>query len=83
MAQLKKLNFNTLKIDREFVKDLPSSPSDISIVKPIVFMAKEFNMQVIAEGVVTEAQKRCLIEMGCNFFQGYLLGKPAIQSHWE
>jgi diguanylate cyclase (GGDEF)-like protein/PAS domain S-box-containing protein len=83
LSQLKKLNFDTLKIDREFIKDLPSSDSDISIIKSIVFMAKEFNMEVIAEGVETEDQKRCLAEIGCDYFQGYLLGKPAVQECWK
>lgn len=82
-AQLKKLNFDTLKIDREFIKDLPSSSSDISIIKSMVFMANEFNMKVIAEGVETEEQKKCLREIGCNYFQGNLLGKPATQECWE
>jgi diguanylate cyclase (GGDEF)-like protein/PAS domain S-box-containing protein len=82
LSQLKKLNFNTLKIDREFIKDLPSSHSDISLIKSMIFMANEFNMKVIAEGVETEEQKRCLIDIGCNYFQGYLLGKPAKQEYW-
>lgn len=79
LSQLKNLNFDALKIDREFIKDLPASHSDISIIKSILFMAKEFNMKVIAEGVETEEQKKCLTEIGCNYFQGYLLGKPAIR----
>ena len=82
LSQLKKLNFDTLKIDQGFIKDLPSSHSDISLIKSMIFMAKEFNMKVIAEGVETEEQKRCLIDIGCNYFQGYLLGKPAKQEHW-
>ncbi len=77
LSQLKKLNFDTLKIDREFIKGLPSSHSDISLIKSMIFIAKEFNMKVIAEGVETEEQKQCLIDIGCDYFQGYLLGKPA------
>jgi diguanylate cyclase (GGDEF)-like protein/PAS domain S-box-containing protein len=82
LSQLKKLNFDTLKIDREFIKDLPSSHSDISLIKSMIFMAKEFDMKVIAEGVETEEQKRCLSEIGCNYFQGFLLGKPAAHESW-
>ena len=82
LSQLKKLNFDTLKIDKEFVRGLPSSHSDISLIKSMMFMAKEFNMKVIAEGVETEEQKRCLIEIGCNYFQGNLLGKPAKYECW-
>lgn len=82
LAQLKKLNFDTLKIDREFIKDLPSSHSDISLIKSMLFMAKEFNMKVIAEGVETEGQIACLTEIGCDYFQGNLLGKPARHECW-
>ena len=83
LSQLKKLNFDTLKIDREFIKGLPTSQSDISLIKSMVFIANEFNMKVIAEGVETEAQKQCLMDIGCNCFQGFLLGKPAKQECWE
>ncbi len=77
LAQLKKIQFNALKIDRSFVKELPESKTDISLVKIMVLMAKELKLEVIAEGVETEAQKACLTELGCQYFQGYLLGRPA------
>ncbi len=83
LAQLKKLNFDTLKIDREYIKDLPSSSSDISLIKTMIFMANEFDMKVIAEGIETEEQKQCLIELGCDYFQGNLLGKPASHEYWN
>ncbi len=76
LAQLKKLNFNILKIDREFIKDLPESSVDISLIKTMILMAKEFDMGIIAEGVETEEQKCCLSALGCKHFQGYLFGKP-------
>ncbi|MEE9424156.1 MAG: EAL domain-containing protein [Methylococcales bacterium] len=82
LSLLKKLNFDTLKIDQEFIKGLPSSHLDVSLIKSMLFMAKEFNMKVIAEGVETEEQKQCLIDLGCNYFQGYLFGKPAKQENW-
>jgi diguanylate cyclase (GGDEF)-like protein/PAS domain S-box-containing protein len=82
LSLLKKLNFDTLKIDKEFIKGIPSSHLDISLIKSMLFMAKEFNMKVIAEGVETEEQKQCLIDLGCNYFQGYLFGKPAKQENW-
>ncbi|MCF6205068.1 MAG: EAL domain-containing protein [Methylococcaceae bacterium] len=82
LAQLKKLNFDTLKIDREYIKDLPSSSSDISLIKTMIFMANEFDMKVIAEGIETEEQKQCLAELGCDYFQGNLLGKPASHEYW-
>lgn len=76
LVQLKKLNFDILKIDREFIKGLPKSSGDIALIKTMILMANEFDMGIIAEGVETEEQKRCLLDLGCDCFQGYLFGKP-------
>ncbi|TDR23586.1 sensor domain-containing protein [Marinicella litoralis] len=77
LSQLKKIQFNALKIDRSFVKELPHSKTDISLVKVMVLMAKELNLEVIAEGVETQQQMACLAELGCQYIQGFLLGRPA------
>ena len=77
LSQLKKIRFNALKIDRSFVKELPDSKTDISLIKIMVLMAKELNLDVIAEGVETQDQKDCLAALGCGYFQGFLLGRPA------
>ncbi len=77
LSQLKKIRFNALKVDRSFVKDLPDSKTDISLIKIMVLMAQELNLNVIAEGIETQAQKDCLVGLGCGFFQGFLLGRPA------
>ncbi len=81
LSQLKKIQFDALKIDRSFVKELPDSKTDISLVKIMVLMAQELNLKVIAEGVETEAQKDCLKDLGCEFFQGFLLGRPSKASY--
>ena len=65
-----------LKIDRSFIRDLDTDKDDRSIVSTIIAMARNLNVEVIAEGVETESQKQFLIERGCSRFQGYLFGKP-------
>ncbi len=77
LSQLKKIKFNALKVDRSFIKELPDSRTDISLVKIMILMAQELNLEVIAEGVETESQRNCLQELGCEFIQGYLLGRPS------
>ena len=76
LSQLKKLEFSALKIDQEFIRDLPHSPMDQSLVSTMISMANELNLKIIAEGVETEQQKNCLLDMGCEIMQGFLISKP-------
>ncbi|MDY7578681.1 EAL domain-containing protein [Herbaspirillum sp. RTI4] len=76
LQYLKRLPLDQLKIDQSFVRDLASNQSDRTIIKTIITMAKNLNLEVIAEGVETEDQKNLLQGKGCNLFQGYLFGKP-------
>jgi len=76
LSYLKKLPINKLKIDREFIKNLPSDEEDVGITKAIIALAKSLNLNVIAEGVETEEQKEFLIQNGCNNIQGYIYAKP-------
>jgi diguanylate cyclase (GGDEF)-like protein len=79
LAYLKRFPIERLKIDRSFVRGLPADDSDAGIVRAIVQMAASLGMQVIAEGVETEAQRRFLQGTGCNAFQGFLYA-PALPS---
>lgn len=65
-----------MKIDQSFVRDLVIDSSDRSIVRTIVAMAQSLNLDVIAEGVETEAQRDILLSNACVQYQGYLFGKP-------
>ena len=65
-----------LKIDQTFVKDLPSDKDDIAIVKSIINLANNMNLETIAEGVETLEQEEFLVENGCVNVQGYLYSKP-------
>ncbi len=76
LQYLKRLPLDQIKIDQSFVRDLVTDSSDKAIVRTIVAMAESLNLNVIAEGVETEAQRQILLEKGCNHFQGYLFGKP-------
>lgn len=76
LSRLKKLPFDQLKIDASFVRDLVTNPSDAAIVKTIVELGKSLRVEVLAEGVETQAQMDALIALGCEKFQGYLQGKP-------
>lgn len=76
MAYLKKFNIDYIKIDRSFVRDLETDPSDRAIAEAIVAMAHRLGLKVIAEGVETEGQRALLMAVGCEYVQGYLYAKP-------
>ena len=76
LAYLKRFKADKLKIDRSFVRDIPEDQDDTAITRAIINMAKNLNMQVVAEGVETIEQWRFLEEHGCDQVQGYLLAKP-------
>ncbi len=75
LSYLRKYRFNTLKIDREFISELPDSKADKKLVSAIIAMAHELDMKVVAEGVETEQQHAYLIEHNCDFVQGWLYSK--------
>ncbi len=78
LGYLKRFPIQRLKIDRSFVKGLPGDASDCGIANAIVQMGRALGLQVIAEGVETEAQRDFLAQAGCHEFQGYLYA-PALR----
>ena len=76
LSYLKELPIDSLKIDRSFIIDLPENKDSISIVRTIIALAKNLNLNIIAEGVETEEQLDFLKNEGCLHIQGYLFSKP-------
>ncbi|MFC3195573.1 EAL domain-containing protein [Marinicella sediminis] len=73
---IRKLPLDKIKIDKSFIEDIPSDNNSVTIVKTILNMAHEMNLQVVAEGVENKEQMEFLREHQCQFFQGYLFSKP-------
>ncbi len=76
LAYLKRLPLDVLKIDRTFLQDVPGSQKDREIVQAIIVMAHTLHLQVVSEGVETVEQQAFLEAHGCDYLQGYLLGRP-------
>jgi PAS domain S-box-containing protein len=73
---LKRLNIDEIKIDTEFVRDLPTSEASQHVVEAVTSLAKRFGLQTVAEGVEDEATLSMLDGYGVDFAQGYFLGRP-------
>jgi diguanylate cyclase (GGDEF)-like protein len=78
LSYLKQLPIDELKIDQSFIRDLTNDPNDVIIVETILSIGQKFGLEVIAEGVETQEQYEQLLSMGCEYFQGYLFGKPIL-----
>ncbi|WP_374436882.1 putative bifunctional diguanylate cyclase/phosphodiesterase [Inhella sp.] len=76
LAMLRRVPVDVLKIDRSFVKDLGHDGEADALVRAIVGMAKALKLQLVAEGVETEAQAAFLNALGCETGQGWLFGRP-------
>ena len=76
LAYLKKLPVYALKIDREFIKDLPNDRDDLEIVKATILLAKTFGLRTVAEGVETREQAELLKDLECDYAQGFYFAKP-------
>jgi diguanylate cyclase (GGDEF)-like protein len=78
-SYLPRLPFNTLKIDRSFVNELGKRPEMTAMVRSLVVLAHDLNMQVVVEGVETVQQLEAIKAIGGNEVQGYLLGRPTAE----
>jgi diguanylate cyclase (GGDEF)-like protein len=76
LGVLKQFPVDTLKIDRSFIRDLGEDEEDRAICSAIVNLGQALKLQVMAEGVETEAQVGILREQGCHLIQGFLFARP-------
>ena len=76
LSYLSRFSLNTVKIDRSFVMGLQESSRNHSLVRAIISMAHSLHLNVVAEGVETWRQYEILKADGCDYLQGYLLGRP-------
>jgi diguanylate cyclase (GGDEF)-like protein len=76
LSYLRRFPINKLKIDRSFIRDLTTSPTDESIVRAIVSLARSVGLQVVAEGIETAEQLEFVTALGCDQWQGYLCCPP-------
>jgi diguanylate cyclase (GGDEF)-like protein len=75
LAYLQRFPLSKLKIDRSFIENLLTSRNNRAIVSAVVGLAKSLGLELVAEGVETEAQRELLIEMGCDQIQGWLIAR--------
>ena len=76
LSYLRRFPVDKVKIDRSFVAEVPQDRDQGAIVSAIVALAHALQIGVVAEGVETEAQREFLRSCGCDFIQGYLVGRP-------
>lgn len=80
---LRQLPFDQLKIDRSFIVHAHENPLDAYMIEMIADMGARFGVDIIAEGIETQAQYEYLASLGCEGFQGYYFGKPMSASALE
>ena len=76
LRYLRDLPASTIKIDRDFVKEIDDNGNHAGIVQTIVSLAHNLGMNVVAEGIETEQQLAYLQDLGCEFGQGFLIARP-------
>jgi diguanylate cyclase (GGDEF)-like protein len=83
LSYLRRFPFSIVKIDRSFISDISSNNMDRELIKAIIAMAHNMNLKVIAEGIEEQHQYHLLQQLGCDYAQGYLLGKPMPSKQFE
>ncbi len=83
LAYLTRLPLDQLKIDQSFMGEVGQQSTDARIVQTIIGMARNLSLEVIAEGVETQAQCEFLAEHGCTLYQGYFFGRPVPLAEFE
>lgn len=77
LSYLHRFPIDMLKVDASFVRTAPTEPKNVEIIRSIIALGRGLEIEVIAEGVETEAQEELLLSLGCEYAQGYLFARPA------
>ncbi len=83
LSYLKKFPIDKIKIDRSFIKDLPNILEDVAIVKAILTLGDNLNIDILAEGIDDMKQKKFLLENNCKEVQGFLFDKAIPKNLFE
>ncbi|PIE32688.1 hypothetical protein CSA56_14465 [candidate division KSB3 bacterium] len=83
LSYLKRFPIDTLKIDRSFVMDSLTNKDDQEIIKTIIAMARNLDLDTVAEGIETQEQFDFLSDQGCHMMQGYYFGRPMPAENFE
>lgn len=76
LSYLKRFPLHELKIDRSFLTDITSNSGDKALVSAVIYLAHEFGLQVVAEGVEVQEQLDLLVALNCDQYQGYFFSRP-------
>jgi diguanylate cyclase (GGDEF)-like protein/PAS domain S-box-containing protein len=83
LTNLRRLPLRQLKIDQSFIRNVSDDPNDMIVVQTIIAMATALGLEVVAEGVETEANRAILERNGCAAYQGYLFSRPLPLAEFE
>lgn len=87
LAYLSRFPVDELKVSQEFVMQMMKSPRDLVLVRTIIQMGKNLNLNLVGEGAETEVERSMLQELGCPVIQGYVLSRPLsredLESYWN
>jgi EAL domain-containing protein (putative c-di-GMP-specific phosphodiesterase class I) len=78
LSQLQQLPIGEIKIDRSFVMRMGADRNDAVLMRSIIELGRNLGLRVTAEGVESESIKRSLSELGCDFVQGFHIGRPVV-----
>ncbi|MEM9056510.1 MAG: EAL domain-containing protein, partial [Pseudomonadota bacterium] len=76
LSYLQRFPLDVLKIDRSFITDLATNAESRQIVKAIMGLTKGLSMEVVAEGIESADTLGLLVDLGCDFVQGFMLSRP-------
>lgn len=83
MSILSNIKFDTVKLDRSLVNDLPENEISIMLVQNIIQICRNFGMECVAEGVETSQQAEALLKAGCVYGQGFYYARPLSAQEFE